>query len=125
MHEYAITESIFEVVLDTAKKENVKSVIKASIEIGPFSQVYFDQVSFWWEILIKDSILENSDLVCKKLPGKIRCNNCNTISIVEFDEIVDRDFQTNFFQCKKCSSYKTEILEGRDVRIVDLEVVMS
>ncbi|MHA2337354.1 MAG: hydrogenase maturation nickel metallochaperone HypA/HybF [Candidatus Hodarchaeales archaeon] len=125
MHEYAITESIFEVVLNTAKKENVKSVVKASIEIGPFSSVYFDQVRFWWDIMIKDTILENADLVCIKLPGKIKCNDCDSSNIVEFDEIVDRDVQTNFFQCKNCASYRTEILEGRDVKIGDLEVIMN
>ena len=126
MHEYAVTQSFLETILDSVKDENIKSVLKVTIEIGPFSFVYFDQVKFWWDILKEDTtILKKAELILIENPGKIFCSDCKNESLIKNDEIEDKEIQMNYFQCSNCQSYNTEIREGRDVKLGELEVEIS
>ena len=126
MHEYAVTQSFLETIMDSLKDEKVKSVLKVTIEIGPFSFVYFDQIKFWWDILKEDTIvLKTAELILIENIGKIYCADCKKESLIKTDEIEDKEIQMNYFQCVNCQSYNTEILEGRDVKLGEIEIEIS
>ncbi|MFW9929630.1 MAG: hydrogenase maturation nickel metallochaperone HypA [Candidatus Thorarchaeota archaeon] len=122
MHELAITEAIIESIQTVLENQKVRSVKQVTLEIGPFSQVFFDQVQFWWNILIENTILEGGMLIPKDLPGKLKCLECDQISVIWEKDIKDKEIALSLFQCPLCSSLKTQIIEGMDVKIGEIEI---
>lgn len=62
MHEYSIACEIFEQVLATAQAHEASEVRSVTLEIGRFTHVNPDQLSFCFGVLAEDSIAEGAKL---------------------------------------------------------------
>ncbi|RKY87218.1 hydrogenase maturation nickel metallochaperone HypA [candidate division KSB1 bacterium] len=112
MHEFSLAMDIFNIVLETAKKEKVKKVYSIKLEVGKLMAVIPDSLLFSFETISRGTILEDTKLEIDEVPVKARCKNCK------------REFEVNelFFMCPYCKSTDLKIISGRDMFIKSLEV---
>lgn len=115
MHELAVTESILAIALGHAQKANASRVTEINLLIGNLSSIIDDSISFYWEIISKDTICAQSTLHFTRIPGHLQCNNCEN----EYD-LVDE-----LIPCPKCSSPNVTILRGNEFRVDSIEVIQD
>ncbi len=113
MHEMGIAEKIVEIALESipGDMENPK-VKKMNLRIGRFASVVEDSLRFCFEIIVKDTPLEDTELVIENVPVKVHCNKC------EFEWEVDNPI----FKCPECEATDLEMLSGREIDIESIEL---
>ena len=113
MHEASIAQHIIEElssrIADGTLPQNIERV---HLNIGKFSAVVPDNLSFMFEVLSRDSTLEGVALVIEEIAIRCRCNNCQLEFPVE---------EMNFW-CRECGSPEVSIIAGRELLIDSVEV---
>ncbi|MFZ0391533.1 MAG: hydrogenase maturation nickel metallochaperone HypA [Calditrichia bacterium] len=112
MHELSIAQSIIATVLQEMKTRQLKSIEKIGVEIGAMSGVFPDALQFGYNCIIKDTILENTELVIEKIAVAGECSECG------------KTFQINdfVFVCPACSSPAVIMTRGNELDIKYLEI---
>ena len=137
MHEFGFAHSIYETSLNTAEKYNAKRIKQINLQIGDFTLINPDILKQSFEIVSKDSIAENAKLEIDIRPGTLLCNECNHKQEIWVN---DPDSKESFeddegqayhslaevgivlFKCKACGSSKTNLIGGRDTKIVNIVI---
>lgn len=112
MHELAVTESILNIAVKHAAQANAVTVKDIYIVIGKFSSIVDDSIQFYWDIISKNSICENSKLHFERIPGKFLCLDCN----YEFE------FKDEIMPCPECSSIRLKIKSGEEFWVDSIEI---
>jgi len=113
MHELSIAMGIVKIAEDETKKANKTKVQRIELEIGSLSGVEIVSLKYVWEVAVKDSVLEGAILEIDFKKAKAKCFECET----EFE------MKKIFDSCTKCNSHFKNILQGKEMRIVALEVI--
>ena len=112
MHELAITQDMFDLVLEQAKKARAKKVGKINLVIGEMTGVVGDCVQFYFDFISKGTLAEGACLSFKMVPTTARCQNCNKLfELKEFDWL-----------CPYCHSNNIEIVAGNELFVESIEV---
>jgi hydrogenase nickel incorporation protein HypA/HybF len=111
MHELSIAQEILSIVKASLPAPNSK-VISIKLKIGHLSGVLVDSLKFSFEAITSQTEFENSQLDIMEVPVKIKCNNCSKVSIIS----------EPIFVCPECDSFNVELLEGRELEIVEIEI---
>jgi len=112
MHELAITQSMFNLVLEQAEKAEAKKVGKINLVIGEMTGVVGDCVQFYFDFLSKGSIAEGATLSFKNIPILARCRSCDKqFELKEFD-----------WACPSCGNMGMEIVAGQELYVESIEV---
>jgi hydrogenase nickel incorporation protein HypA/HybF len=82
------------------------------LKIGKLSAVVPDSLRFCFEIASKDTPLAGADLSIEETPVVASCKDCHARWTI--DEPV--------FSCRSCSGGSLEILSGRELDIVSIEI---
>ena len=114
MHELSIMSNILDIVIEHAEANNAKKVHKINLKIGLLSDIIPEWAQSYFDMLTKDTIADESELIIEKVPIKIKCHSCENIFTLE-------DKTMNFF-CNKCKSTDIEILSGRELQITSIEI---
>ena len=112
MHEFAITQSILDIVLDEAKAAQANKITKVNLIIGELSGVVSDSVQFYFDFLKKDNAAGEATLDFKLVPAQLKCRDCLT----------DFNPRDSLWICPNCQSASMEIISGRDCYIESIEV---
>ncbi len=112
MHELSLATEVIELVQREATKNNVSSILEIQIEVGYLSGVEADAFQSALELIVKDTILENTALHIIRTTGKGRCNSCN----VEFE------MKNRLDVCPECHCYPSMIMDGEEFRVVSILV---
>lgn len=112
MHEFGITESIVNIVLDKAKEARANRITEINLVVGKLSGFVPDCIQFYFDFLSKDSIAEGATLHFELAPAQFRCRNCSLV----FHP------QDTLWTCPKCQSQDVEIAGGRELYIKSMEV---
>lgn len=112
MHELAVTESILEIATTNATLAEAKRVTDIHLVIGRLAGIVDDSVQFYWDILTKDTICENSRLHFQRKEAVFRCLECgNEYSLT--DEMMP---------CPKCNSLRIEVISGEEFYLDSIEI---
>ena len=112
MHELAITQSMFDIVLKQAEQVNAKKINKINLVIGEMTGVVSESVQFYLDFLTKDSMAEGAVVSVKMVPPKAQCRNCNRIfELKEFD-----------WTCPNCKGNSVEVIAGKELFVESIEV---
>ena len=114
MHELSIMTNILEIVLEHAEKNNARKVDKINLTIGELSDVIPQWAQEYFDMLSKDTIAENAELIIEKVPAIIKCSSCGHEYGLEKGSWE--------FACNKCDSTDIELLSGRELQISSIEV---
>jgi len=112
MHELSITQSMFDLVLEQAEKNDAKRVGKINLVIGELTGVVGDCVQFYLDFLSKGTIVEGAALSVQTVPPETRCKECGeTFELREFD-----------WTCPRCHGSNLDIIAGRELFVESIEV---
>jgi hydrogenase nickel incorporation protein HypA/HybF len=111
MHELSIALSMIEQVEQQAAAQGggVRSI---QVKIGELSGVDVEALRFAWEIARAGTALAASELVIERVPLRVRCPQCGRTRTPEMQAIA----------CPDCAEAEQEILAGRELELVSLEV---
>ena len=114
MHEMAIAAQIVEIAIASipADLKNAQ-VERVNLKIGKLAAVVPDSLQFCFQIAVQDSPLRDADLNIEEIPLRVRCMDCNT----------EWTAHEPVFVCRKCNSGSIEMLSGRELDIISIEVV--
>lgn len=112
MHEMSLCEGILQVIEDQAGQQNFSKVKQVRLEIGPLAGVELEALRFCYDVVIKNSIAEDSVLDVIQTPVTAWCMMCAEPVVVA----------ARYDACPKCGSYQVEITGGDELRIKDMEV---
>ena len=108
MHEMAITQSVVEAVCEHAAGRRVHSV---KLEVGALCAVLPTAMEFCFGLAAEGTVADGATLDLDIRPGAARCRSC-----------ADHFELSDLIVLCPCGSADVEVLEGRDLRIVSMEV---
>jgi hydrogenase nickel incorporation protein HypA/HybF len=108
MHEMALTQSLVEAVCEHAAGRRVHSV---KLEVGALCAVVPDAMTFCFELATEGTVADGARLDVDIRPGTARCRSCDSLF-----ELTDP-----ILLCP-CGSADVEVLAGRDLKILSMEV---
>ena len=111
MHELSIASSIMKTVLNEVENRKYKSVLTISLRIGALTDIVPDSLSFGFEAISKDTILEKTKLLIETVPIQGSCKNCN----------YDFEVFSFIFRCPNCSSDNIDVSQGNELEITYIE----
>jgi hydrogenase nickel incorporation protein HypA/HybF len=112
VHELSITESILNTAIKYAQKEKAHKVTDINLVIGDLSSIVDDSVQFYWEIISKGTICENSILHFHRIPATVLCQDCQ----------INYQLEHDLTPCPKCSGTNIKILSGDDFKMDSIEI---
>jgi|DewCreStandDraft_4_1066084.scaffolds.fasta_scaffold03592_11 hydrogenase nickel incorporation protein HypA/HybF len=112
MHEVSIAEEIKQIVINKLNENNGKMVKKVNLLIGEMTSIVPEALRFAFEIVAKDTPLENAVVNIKISKTIAQCNECKKrFRIRELNLI-----------CPKCNSMNIEVIQGREMIIQTIEM---
>jgi len=113
MHEMGIALQIVEIATASlpADSKNIR-VEKVNLKIGKLAAVVPASLCFCYEAVTKDTPLAGSALDIKEVPVVVKCRSCHGEWTVTGPD----------FRCKTCQNGEVDILSGREIEIISLEV---
>jgi hydrogenase nickel incorporation protein HypA/HybF len=110
VHELAITESLVAAVADNVGTSRVESV---TVVVGRLSGVVADSLHFYFDLCAAGTPLEGAKLEILDVPAHAHCRSCH--AEIELHDMI---------ALCPCGSADLEILDGQDLRIKQVEVVV-
>ena len=111
MHEIKIAEDLSVIVLETAKRENLRKVTRVNISFGQMVQIVPDIFRFAFSETVRNSVAEDAEVNIEIVPVKMKCMNCgNDFHVTE-----------NRFACGNCDSTDLRIIQGKELFIKCIE----
>lgn len=108
MHEMAITQSVVDAVCEHAAGRHVHSV---NVEIGALCAIVPDAMQFCFELVTEGTVADGARLDLKLQPGTAHCRDCG--QTFELRDLI--------LLCP-CGSADVEVMSGRDLKILSMEV---
>jgi len=113
MHELSIAMSIVEMAIEEAERQGGAQVNALHLKIGRLSGVVKEALLFSWDVACEGTALANSRLVIEEVPISVYCQDCRA----------DRTLASiHEFYCPVCKSSSTEVVRGRELEVVALEI---
>ena len=112
MHEFSIVQSIVEIALETARIHEAGRISSVEVEVGQSAGVVREAMEFAWEAAGRGTLLEGASLVLNEIPLMVRCRTCH--KTFHPDELFD--------PCPACGDVNPEVISGKELRVVAIEV---
>lgn len=110
MHEYAITQSMVDLVREEAKKAKAKKIDSISIVMGELSSVNAECIAMYFELLTKGTLLESSKLEFEVIPASLICSSCK----YEYNK------NKSNFECPKCGEMGKLTDKGKEFYVKNM-----
>lgn len=111
MHEFTLIKNIFDVIIKSAKDNNLHRITVVRLKVGALRQVVPEFLQFAFEIAAKDTIAAGAKLEVEYIPITVLCRSCGARSTVS----------EHTYLCSRCESSDLEILTGKEVVIDSIE----
>ena len=112
LHEYAITESILEIVEAEAGRAGAGRVNEINVVIGELSTFVDSSIEFYFQEMSRGTVAEGAVLRFQKLEARADCAGCGA-QFRPPDAI---------FRCPQCGSPFFELRQGKELFIESIEV---
>ncbi len=122
MHEVSVMSSILDAVMEELKNHRVEKVEEVLLTIGDLTFLGEDQLSFAFEVLTRDTILEGSKLIVEHEPVEVICRHCAYEGRAEHLEDELYHTQVPTLNCPKCGR-RVEVTKGKSCMVRSIKVV--
>jgi hydrogenase nickel incorporation protein HypA/HybF len=112
LHELGIAQSIIDIALRVADRHGGGKIARITIQAGELRSIIKEQLQFCFSFAAKDTPAEGAQLEVEVIPLVALCEACRK----EFR------VQNLDFHCPDCMGNSTEILQGKELRVLDLEL---
>ena len=112
MHELAVTKGLLKICLEEGEKHKIKKIRKINIKVGELTDLLPACIEYYFNIVSKDTIAENTKINVEKIPVEIKCNECGYRGVLG----------KNNYVCPKCKGIVYEITKGKEFYLDTMEV---
>jgi hydrogenase nickel incorporation protein HypA/HybF len=113
MHELSIAISIVELAEEEAEQRGGATITAVHLKLGKLSGVVKDALLASYGLACEGTALESSCLIIEEVPVVAYCPKCR-------EQVPLHSIQ--LFACSRCNSPVSEVLEGRELEVVALEI---
>lgn len=96
-----------------------------NLGFGPFSKGNFEKIKQCWNELTVGTSFEDVELTKMDVEGKIICQSCQAESVILETNAEESYANQEVIICPNCKSFKTKIIYGTEIYIVNLELNTS
>lgn len=113
MHELSIALNIVDIASRETAKAGANSVAELELQVGSLSGVVIEALEFALKEAVRNSVLENSEIIISEIEARCRCNGCG------------REYKAEALYdiCPECHSADRTILQGQELLVKTLQVV--
>ena len=112
MHELSIAQEIVNIVNQYVPEPNPNSIKSVKVIVGKMSNIVTDSLTFCFEAITSNTLLNGAKLEIIEQPVKIICAHCNKESEIE----------SPLFTCPVCGNNQIKIISGTELRINEIEL---
>lgn len=112
MHELAVTKGLLKICLEEGEKHKIKKIRKINIKVGELTDLLPACIEYYFNIVSKDTIAENTKINVENIPVEIKCNECGYSGVLG----------KNNYVCPKCKGIVYEITKGKEFYLDTMEV---
>lgn len=112
MHELSLAQSVLDIVRQYVPPDDHVSVRAVRMKVGELSGVVSESLAFCFEAITSGTPLGGARLEIEQVPLRCRCRTCRAESRI----------QENRFRCSACGSGEIDIIAGRELQVLDIEV---
>jgi len=114
MHETALALSILDIVVEKCREAGGLSVDSVRVRVGKAAGVMPEALSFAFDAAKATTVADKATLVIEQIPVGGLCNSCKKEFSIDNVQFV--------FACPLCGSDSIEVLTGREMEIIDMEI---
>ena len=118
MHSSAVVQSILNIALETAEDYDANSITEINIEVGKLNLMTTDKIKYIFDVLSKNTIAENADLIINETEVKIKSNDCSYIGSID----KANNKMSPMALCPNCGSPRVNVLSGYDLKIGNITI---
>ncbi len=112
MHEMTIAGRILETVVRQAEAEGARRIMRLRVQVGRASGVSPDALAFAVQALSPGTCAEGMELDVETVGIELRCRGCGAGSRAE----------SLVFDCPACGGREADIVRGRELRLLDMDI---
>lgn len=113
MHELSITQSLVETACDKAQEVGAARVARVHLRIGALSGVVKEALVFSFDLVAEGTLCAGAVLDIEDVPVTVMCPACQQPRTLA---------ETWHFVCPECGTPTPEVLTGRELDLVSLEI---
>ncbi|USN98007.1 MAG: hydrogenase maturation nickel metallochaperone HypA [Phycisphaeraceae bacterium] len=113
MHELSIAASLIEIAEDAAREAGAGRVRALRVRVGALSGVVIEALEFVYAAAAEGTLCEGARLEIEAVPARVRCRVCTYEAVME---------GVGPFICESCGAPGPEVVGGRDLELVTMEV---
>ena len=122
MHEFSMTTQIVDCILEAAKKHHAKRIDEVHLTIGKLTFLGIEQVKFSYQLIVKDTIMENSKLLIEEKDGVVKCTTCGYTGALKYTDDPVYHIPVPTLHCLQCGGVVT-IVEGKECTIKSIKLI--
>jgi len=112
MHEVALARELLSLIREAGRAHAAARVTRARVEIGQLSCASPDALRFAFEALRVGTLADGCELVVERTPLRASCTSCGEALVADAKDPA----------CPRCGRAPLEVLAGRELRLVSIEV---
>ena len=112
MHELAVTQSILEIAIRHAEKQNATKITDLFIVMGEWSSTVDDSIQFYWDMISDGTIAKGATLHFTRKPVLIECQDCGITYKPNSKELL----------CPNCFSLRIKVKTGEEFYLESIEI---
>ena len=109
MHELSVASAVLNTAVKHAGERRVSVV---SLQVGKLRQVIPSSLTFYWDIVSRDTVCEGAELELSEISARLGCGDCGQRWQPEIPA----------FRCPRCASADVEVLAGDELEVDYIEV---
>src|SRR5579862_3601194 len=113
MHELSIAVSIIEMAEEEAENRGGVRVSAIHLKLGRLTGIVKDALLSSYELACEGTGLQGSRLVIEEIPVMVYCPKCLVSQVLD---------SVQWFVCPACKSPVSEVIHGRELQVVALEI---
>lgn len=113
MHELSIAIGLVELACEEASRQGNVRVEALHLRLGPLAGVVREALLFSFDVAAAGTAVEGSTLAIEEVPLVVRCPRCEEERVLP---------STQSFRCPACGTPTPEVVRGRELELVALEV---
>jgi len=112
MHELSLAIEVIDLATREADKHKASTILEIEIEVGYLSGVEADTFLSALQLIVKETLLENTLIRLTQTPADGHCLGCH----------IHFEMKNRMDACPQCGSFPSEITGGQEFRLVAMEV---
>jgi len=118
-----MTSQIVESVLKEARRHDAKIVLQVRLILGNLTFLNPEQVTFWYRLITKGTIMEKSRLSIQRKEGTVRCQRCEYEGNFSYEDDPLYHIPIPTLLCPRCGNI-VEVVNGKECIVKCVKMVV-